>query len=134
LHTIVRLPNGVFNPYTGIRTNLLFFEKGKQTKEVWYFEHLLPEGYKTYNKGKPIQIKEFDLEKEWWKDRENKKFKKNCWKVSLEEIQKRNYNLDINNPTKKEEEENLSSKEILEKLEKSFEKSKELIEKIKGEI
>lgn len=134
LHTIVRLPNGVFNPYTGIRTNLLFFEKGKPTKEIWYFEHPLPDSYKTYNKGKPIQIKEFDLEKEWWENRENEKFENNCWKVSIEEIQKRNYNLDINNPNGKAEDENLSSKEILDKLEKSFEKSRELIEKIKGEI
>lgn len=134
LHTIVRLPNGVFNPYTGIRTNLLFFEKGNPTKEIWYFEHLLPEGYKTYNKGKPIQIKEFDLEKQWWNDRENKKFEKYAWKVSREEIEKRNFNLDINNPNGKSEEENLSSKEILEKLEKSFEDSKRLIEKIKKEI
>ncbi len=46
LHTIVRLPNGVFAPYTGINTNLLFFEKGKPTEEIWYFEHPLPEGYK----------------------------------------------------------------------------------------
>lgn len=134
LHTIVRLPNGVFNPYTGIRTNLLFFEKGKPTKEIWYFEHPLPDGYKTYNKGKPIRIKEFDFEKEWWNDRDNKKFKNNCWEVSIGEIQKRNYNLDINNPNGKAEEESLSSKEILEKLEESFEKSRELIEKIKGEI
>lgn len=134
LHTIVRLPNGVFNPYTGIRTNLLFFEKCNPTKEIWYFEHPLPEGYKTYNKGKPIQIKEFDLEKQWWNNREDKKFEKHCWKVSLEEIQKRKYNLDINNPNGKTEEENLSSKEILEKLENNLEKSKELIEKIKKEI
>src|SRR3989339_248930 len=134
LHTIVRLPNGVFNPYTGIRTNLLFFEKGKPTKEIWYFEHPLPDSYKTYNKGKPINIKEFDLEKEWWNDRENKRFEKNCWRVSFENIEKRNFNLDINNPNGKIEEENLSSKEILEKLEESFEKSKKLIEKIKEEI
>jgi len=134
LHTIVRLPNGVFNPYTGIRTNLLFFEKGKSTKEIWYFEHPLPEGYKTYNKGKPIQIKEFDLEKQWWNDRTNKKFERHCWKVSLEEIQKRKYNLDINNPNGKSEEENLRSKEILEKLEESFDESKRLIEKIKREV
>jgi len=134
LHTIVRLPNGVFNPYTGIRTNLLFFEKGKPTKDIWYFEHPLPEGYKTYNKGKPIQIKEFDLEKQWWNDRTNKKFERHCWKVSLEEIQKRKYNLDINNPNGKSEEENLRSKEILEKLEESFDESKRLIEKIKREV
>jgi len=98
LHTIVRLPNGVFNPYTGIRTNLLFFTKEEKTKDVWYFEHPLPEGYKTYNKSKPIKISEFDIEKEWWSDRDNEKFKKFCWKVSIGEIEKRNYNLDINNP------------------------------------
>jgi len=134
LHTIVRLPNGVFNPYTGIRTNLLFFDKSKPTKEIWYFEHPLPEGYKTYNKGKPIQIKEFDLEKEWWNDRTNKKFEQYAWKVSKEEIIKRNFNLDINNPNGKAEEETLSSKEIIEKLHESFKKSGELLEKIRGEV
>jgi len=135
LHTIVRLPNGVFSPYTGIRTNLLFFEKdGKGTKDIWYFEHSLPEGYKTYNKGKPIQISEFDLEKEWWNNRDDEKFKQNCWKVSFEELQKRGFNLDINNPNGAVEEEGLSSKEILEKLEESFEKSRELVERIKGEV
>lgn len=56
LHTIVRLPNGVFNPYTGIRTNLLFFTKGAPTTHVWYYEHPYPPGAKSYNKGKPIRI------------------------------------------------------------------------------
>ncbi len=60
LHTIVRLPNGVFNPYTGIRTNLLFFTKGRPTTEVWYYEHPYPPGAKSYNKGKPIRIEEFE--------------------------------------------------------------------------
>lgn len=63
LHTIVRLPNGVFSPYTGIKTNILFFTKGKPTKEVWYFEHPYPPSVKSYNKTKPIRIEEFDLEK-----------------------------------------------------------------------
>ena len=58
LHTIIRLPNGVFSPYTNIKTNILFFEKGKPTKEIWYFEHPYPPGYKSYSKTKPIQIKE----------------------------------------------------------------------------
>ena len=70
LHTIVRLPNGVFNPYTGIKTNLLFFEKGSPTKDVWYFEHPYPKGLKNYNKSRPMNIKEFDLEKAWWNNRE----------------------------------------------------------------
>jgi type I restriction enzyme M protein len=95
LHTIVRLPNGVFNPYTGIKTNLLFFEKGTPTKNIWYFEHPYPEGVKSYNKGKPINIKEFDLEKEWWTKREESP---NAWKVSVDEIKARNFNLDIKNP------------------------------------
>jgi type I restriction enzyme M protein len=131
LHTIVRLPNGVFSPYTGIRTNLLFFEKGKATKEIWYFEHPLPDGYKTYNKSKPIQIKEFDLEKEWWNNREDEKFKQYSWKVSKDEIQKRNYNLDINNPNNIDKTEKLSSKEILERLEKSMDESRKLLAKIR---
>jgi type I restriction enzyme M protein len=65
LHTIVRLPNGVFNPYTGIRTNLLFFTKGAPTHEVWYYEHPYPPGAKSYNKGKPIRIEEFEAERAW---------------------------------------------------------------------
>ena len=66
LHTIVRLPNGVFAPYTSIKTNLLFFTKGRPTKDVWFYEHPYPPGAKSYNKTKPIRIDEFDVEKEWW--------------------------------------------------------------------
>ena len=95
LHTIVRLPNGVFNPYTSIKTNLLFFEKGSPTKDIWYFEHPYPPGAKSYNKTKPINIKEFDLEKAWWNNREENKY---AWKVSAKEIKERGYNLDIKNP------------------------------------
>ncbi|MGE5670395.1 MAG: type I restriction-modification system subunit M, partial [Fibrobacterota bacterium] len=66
LHTIVRLPNGVFSPYTGIKTNLLFFTKGKPTETIWYYEHPYPEGYKSYSKSKPITLEEFQREKDWW--------------------------------------------------------------------
>jgi len=134
LHTIVRLPNGVFSPYTGIRTNLLFFEKNsKGTKEVWYFEHPLPEGYKIYNKTKPVRHEEFQLEKEWWNNREDEKFKQYCWKVSLADIQKKNYNLDINNPTKPEEEKELSKEEIIAKIENNIKRTSEILKEIKGE-
>ncbi len=95
LHTILRLPNGVFNPYTGIKTNLLFFTKGKPTKEIWYYEHPYPDGYKSYSKTKPIEIEEFEPEKAWWNKRENNKF---AWKVSIDDIKANNYNLDIKNP------------------------------------
>ena len=95
LHTIVRLPNGVFNPYTGIRTNLLFFTKGQPTTEVWYYEHPYPAGAKSYNKGKPIRIEEFEPEKAWWNNRmENEQ----AWRVSLNQIKAGNFNLDIKNP------------------------------------
>jgi len=95
LHTIVRLPNGVFNPYTGIKTNLLFFTKGEPTKEVWFYEHPYPEGYKSYSKGKPMRIEEFEPEKAWWSNREENE---QAWKVSFEDIKANNFNLDIKNP------------------------------------
>lgn len=97
LHTIVRLPNGVFNPYTGIKTNLLFFTKGKPTKEIWYYEHPYPPGYKSYNKSKPIRIEEFEPEKAWWHNRSENEF---AWKVNIEQIKSNNFNLDIKNPHK----------------------------------
>ena len=95
LHTVVRLPNGVFNPYTGIKTNLLFFTKGTPTNETWFYEHPYPAGYKSYSKTKPMRIEEFAAERAWWNDRvENE----HAWKVSIADIKARNYNLDIKNP------------------------------------
>lgn len=99
LHTIIKLPNGVFSPYTGIKTNILFFEKGSPTKDIWYFEHPYPTGVKSYNKTKPINIKEFDLEKAWWNNREESE---GAWKVSIDEIKAKNYNLDSKNPNIKD--------------------------------
>jgi len=104
LHTIVRLPNGVFNPYTNIRTNLLFFTKGTPTKEVWYFEHPFPPGAKSYNKGRPIRIEEFELEKKWWgKPDKNGDYSKrekgeHAWRVPIDQIRAGNFNLDLKNP------------------------------------
>tara|TARA_R110000764_G_scaffold90621_1_gene173048 strand:+ start:5638 stop:7068 length:1431 start_codon:yes stop_codon:yes gene_type:complete len=126
LHTIVRLPNGVFNPYTGIKTNLLFFEKGIPTKEVWYYEHPYPGKAVSYNKTKPINIKEFEEEKAWWNNREENT---QAWKVSIEEIKKRGYNLDIKNPH--QEIDTLASPEVL--LEK-FRTTEQKISTIQDEI
>ncbi len=66
LHTIVRLPNGVFAPYTGIKTNILFFTKGTPTKDVWFYEHPYPEDVTSYNKTKPMKFEEFETEIAWW--------------------------------------------------------------------
>jgi type I restriction enzyme M protein len=102
LHTIVRLPNGVFSPYTGIRTNLLFFTKDQPTKEVWYYEHPYPPGAKSYNKGKPIRIEEFESERDWWGSEKNgfagRVENEQAWRAPLEHIKAGNYNLDLKNP------------------------------------
>jgi type I restriction enzyme M protein len=107
LHTIVRLPKGVFSPYTSINTNLLFFEKGGPTKAVWFFDHPYPEGYKSYSRSKPLTIEEFDREKKWWGGAEQRGRKTNeyAWKVSAAEIVEKGYNLDLvgTNPYKEEE-------------------------------
>ncbi|KGO94686.1 type I restriction-modification system subunit M [Flavobacterium subsaxonicum] len=102
LHTIVRLPNGVFNPYTGIKTNILFFTKGKPTEQVWYYEHPYPEGVVNYNKTKPMRFEEFQSEIDWWGNEEDG-FKtrvenEQAWKVSVKDIIASHYNLDIKNP------------------------------------
>ena len=100
LHTVVRLPNGVFNPYTGIKTNLLFFTKGAPTQNVWFYEHPYPAGYKSYSKTRPMRIEEFEAEKAWWGgvDRSSRVENEFAWKVGAAEIKARNYNLDIKNP------------------------------------
>ena len=128
LHTIIRLPNSVFQPYATVATNLLFFTKGTPTKEVWYYEHRLPEGQKAYNKTKPIQAKEFNPIKKWWNDRKESDI---AWKVDIETIIDRNYDLDIKNPTKQEEVQEYNSVELMEMLHTSFEKSNALLNQLK---
>lgn len=102
LHTIVRLPNGVFNPYTGIKTNLLFFTKGTPTEHIWFYEHPYPEGVKNYNKTKPMRFEEFQTEIEWWGNEADgfasREENEQAWKVSIDDIKARNFNLDIKNP------------------------------------
>lgn len=102
LHTIVRLPNSVFAPYTSIKTNLLFFTKGTPTQDVWFYEQALPAGVKAYNKTKPMKVEEFEALAQWWGN-EADNFKTRiettqAWKVSLADLQARNYNLDCKNP------------------------------------
>ena len=102
LHTIVRLPNGVFNPYTGIKTNILFFTKGQPTKDIWFYEHPYPQGVKNYSKTKPMKFEEFTAEQQWWGNEADgfaaRVENEHAWKVSIDEVIKRNFNLDIKNP------------------------------------
>lgn len=127
LHTIIRLPNSVFAPYATVATNLLFFTKGEPTKEVWYYEHRLPEGQKSYSKTKLIDVKEFEPIKKWWNKRKESDV---AWKVSVKDIEKRDWDLDIKNPTKKEEEVYQSSAELINILKKSLDENKKIIESI----
>lgn len=80
LHTIVRLPQGVFAPYTDIPANLLFFERGGPTDTVWYYELPLPEGRKKYSKTAPLQFDEFAPALAWWSAREEGP---HAWKVDF---------------------------------------------------
>lgn len=131
LHTIIRLPNSVFQPYATVSTNLLFFEKGKPTKQVWYYEHKLPEGQKSYSKTKTIRLEEFDPIKVWWNNRQESEI---SWKVDIQTIIDRGYDLDIKNPNKQEEIQEYSSAELIELLEKSMKKSTELLNQLKSEL
>ncbi len=97
LHTIVRLPAGVFAPYTDIPTNLLFFEYGSPTEDIWYYELPLPVGYKKYSKTKPLRYEEFGPVRDWW---ENRQLTEQAWKVSRSEVEGDDYNLDIRNPVR----------------------------------
>ncbi len=131
LHTIVRLPNSVFQPYASVATNLLFFEKGKPTTEIWYWEHKLPEGMKAYSKTKTIQKNEFDNLRQWWTNRETTE---QAWKVTFEDLEKNGFNLDIKNPHIAEEEQTYTSTELLDMLHDSFRKSDDILEQLKREL
>ncbi|MGP1256755.1 MAG: N-6 DNA methylase [Kiloniellales bacterium] len=111
LHTIVRLPNGVFAPYTNIKTNILFFTKVKDqdsedpvaaTRHVWFYEHPYPEGVTSYSKTKPMRFEEFETEIAWWGDESDgfasRVATEQAWKVSVEDLIASNYNFDIKNP------------------------------------
>ncbi len=100
LHTIVRLPNSVFRPYASIGTNLLFFEKGEPTKDIWFYEHQVPEGQKAYSMTKPIRLEHLQGCVDWWggAKRKGREETPQAWKVTAEEVKARGYNLDIKNP------------------------------------
>ena len=96
LHTIVRLPKGVFSPYTDIETNLLFFERPGPTRRIWYYQHPLPERRNTYTKTQPLLFDELTSCLEWWESRsENQQ----AWIVDAATVAENSYNLDIKNPS-----------------------------------
>lgn len=135
LHTIVRLPNGVFAPYTGIPTNLLFFDRTGPTKEIWYYEQPLPEGRKNYTKTKPMQFEEFADCITWWK---NRKGTDRAWKVKVEDLLKYDdngnlisANLDIKNPNRADELEHLPPEQLAESILEKEQRIAEIVTRIK---
>ena len=117
LHTIVRLPNGVFAPYTSIPTNLLFFDRTGPTGDIWYYEHPLPEGRKNYTKTKPLTYEEFAPLLAWWDERvENER----AWRVPAADLIRRDekgnvvaVNLDRKNPNAAEDLEHMAPEELV---------------------
>lgn len=141
LHTIVRLPNGVFAPYTSIPTNLLFFERGGPTQEIWYYELPLPEGRKNYTKTKPLAYEEFADLIAWW-PRDTREENEHAWRVLASDVIKRgedgngpvSVNLDIKNPNAAEALEHLPPEQLIEDI---LAKEREIIaimEEIKAEL
>ena len=129
LHTIIRLPQSTFFPAT-VSTNLLFFQKGTPTKEIWYWEHRLPEGQKSYSKTKAIQFDEFAPLMEWWDKREESEV---AWKVKVGDL-KRGFDLDVKNPHREEEEKDLSSSEVLSRLNSSVQTTHKLLAELQKQI
>ncbi|MET8713927.1 class I SAM-dependent DNA methyltransferase [Streptomyces sp. NPDC004735] len=136
LHTIVRLPQGVFAPYTLIPSNLLFFEKGRQTEEVWFYEVPLPEGRRGYTKTKPMRVEEFDPCVEWWggERREGREEGGNVWKVPATEIEKDGFNLDFSNPHAREGLDHRSPEELVNELLKTESEIVGLLEELREEL
>jgi type I restriction enzyme M protein len=128
LHTIVRLPQSTFHPAT-VSTNLLFFEKGTPAKEIWYYEHQLPEGQKSYSKTKIIQFDEFAPLIKWWSKRKETEV---AWRVKVGDL-KKGFDLDVKNPTTTVEESELNVSECLKVFRKSIERMNNALEAVEKE-
>lgn len=105
LHTVIRLPQSVFSPYTPITTNILFFENTTPTKETWFYRLDMPEGVKHFSKTKPMKLENFDPVIEWWHDRKEiveEDFPK-AKKYTVQEMMDLNYNIDLCGYPHKEE-------------------------------
>ena len=142
LHTIVRLPNGVFEPYTKIPTNLFFFDRTGSTKEIWYYEDPLPEGRKNYTKTKPLRFEEFADCQAWWggATRKGRKENDHAWKVSVKDVLKADdqgrpvINLDLRNPHKGEAYSQLPPDVLLKDITQKERKILTLLEEIEEQL
>jgi type I restriction enzyme M protein len=131
LHTVVRLPDGVFEPYTAIPSNLLFFEKTGRTKQVWFYEIPPPEGRKKYSKTKPMRFEEFADCQAWWKKR---KESEQAWRVPIAEIEASGFTLDMRNPNGPEDLAHRPPEELIEELIETEHEILGLLEDLAAEI
>lgn len=129
LHTIVKLPAGVFAPYTSITTNILFFDKTEATKEIWYYDVPLPEGYRSFSKTKPFKSVHLDGVRKWWNNRDKEDI--NSYKVTIDEVRSKEYNLDFKNPNKLVEEKEYTLDELLTTMDVKSKNIVSLVDKIR---
>jgi type I restriction enzyme M protein len=120
---------GLIAPYTSIPTNLLFFDRSGPTKEIWYYEQSLPEGRKQYTKTQPLQYEEFAPCLAWWKKREEHE---RAWKVPTVDILKNSCNLDIKNPSGKQDFEHLPPEQLANDILKKEQRIAEIMAEIKA--
>jgi type I restriction enzyme M protein len=120
LHLVIRLPEGVFAPYTDIPINLLFFDSGGPTEETWFYEHPLSEGRRKYSKTMPLRFEEFEDLIAWARDR---KPTDRAWTVRPRELIRRDetgevkaLNLDLRNPNVKDEVDDRTPEQLLESI------------------
>jgi type I restriction enzyme M protein len=118
LHTVVRLPEGVFAPYTEIATNLIFFDTSGPTGEIDYWQQPAPQGRKKYSKTAPLQSDDLVDLSSWWDTRTDDP---RAWRVNGPSLIERDdaglvkaVNLDLKNPKAKQEEDHRSPAEIVE--------------------
>lgn len=129
LHTIVKLPAGVFAPYTSITTNILFFDKTESTKDIWYYDVPLPEGYRSFSKTKPFKSIHLDGVRKWWNNRDKEDL--NAYKVTIDEVVAKEYNLDFKNHNKLVEEKEYTLDELLITMEIKSKNIVSLVDKIR---
>jgi len=109
VRAIVSLPGGVFQPYSGVKTNLLFFERGRPTREVWYYEVQPPPG-KRFTKGNPIADADLDEARRLWDQRPTTE---RSWTVPAAEIVARGYDMTAKNPNRPADVSQLSPEELI---------------------
>jgi type I restriction enzyme M protein len=140
LHTIVRLPNGVFAPYTSIPTNLLFFDRSGPTREIWYYELPLPEGRKQYTKTKPIQYEDFADCLAWYQSTPRQENER-AWCVPVGDVLQYDEkggllsaNLDVKNPHASEALEHMAPEQLVADIVAKERRILDLMREIEAEL